>query len=134
MQDPVRQRILARIGIQGWQLRRPQLLAGKESEAATEASLGDALPSGKLWVRAQTLPSPALLDDVCRLLGIAPHEVSLLSGIPEEATPPLLWLTEPDPRWPQALICSLSPDAAGKRALWQQLRQRLPVHQENGAL
>ncbi|MFM4702842.1 DNA polymerase III subunit psi [Aeromonas bivalvium] len=134
MQDPVRQRILARIGIQGWQLRRPQLLAGQESEAASEASLTQAPPAGKLWVRAQALPAPALLDDVCRLLGIAPHEVSLLPGIPEQATPPLLWLTEPDPDWPQALVCSLSPDAAGKRALWQQLRQRLPAHQAPASL
>ena len=134
MQDPVRQRILARIGIQGWQLRRPQLLAGQESEAATKASLGEAVPAGKLWVRAPSLPTPALLDDVCQLLGIASHEVSLLPGVPEQATPPLLWLTEPDPRWPQALICALSPDAAGKRALWQQLRQWLAARQENGSL
>ena len=36
----------------------------------------------------------------------------------------VLWLTAPDPRWPDALVCPLKPDGAHKRALWQQCRQR----------
>lgn len=138
MQDPVRQHILARIGIQGWQLRRPQLLAGSRDEAAQTGQPDPRphvdLPTGKLWVRAPALPDTALLHDICQLLGIAPHEVSLLQKMPEQAAPPLLWLTEPDPRWPEALICPLSPDAPYKRALWQQLRQQVPSCQEQGPL
>ncbi len=85
------------------------------------------LPTGKLWLLAETLPAPSLLGDICRWLGLGTDEVSLLSempSLPAGATSPLLWLTAPDPRWPDALVCPLKPDGAHKRALWQQCRQR----------
>ncbi|MCR9026212.1 DNA polymerase III subunit psi, partial [Aeromonas caviae] len=85
------------------------------------------LPTGKLWLLAETLPAPSLLGDICRWLGLGTDEVSLLSEIPSlpaGAISPLLWLTAPDPRWPDALVCPLKPDGAHKRALWQQCRQR----------
>lgn len=82
------------------------------------------MPDGKLWLLAPQLPAQPLLADICQLLGITPEEVSLLGKMPA-GEPPLLWLIEGDPRWPDALICPLAPSAAQKRALWQQLRQRL---------
>ena len=128
--DPLRQRILARMGIQGWQLRVPTLLGGEHGPAqqdnAARTPTVAKMPKGKLWLLAPGLPAPALLADICRLLGIGTVEVSLLDDLPEGLTPPLLWLTAADPRWPGALVCPLTPDAAQKRALWQQLRQRLP--------
>ncbi|MGY6040617.1 hypothetical protein [Aeromonas sp. AE23HZ002T15] len=135
--DPLRQRILTRMGIQSWQLRAPALLGetkGAEDAASLAAHQPDAaldtpavpVPSGKLWLLAETLPAPALLGDLCRLLGLETKDVSLIAALPEGVTPPLLWLTAPDPRWPDALVCPIKPDAAHKRALWQQCRQRLP--------
>lgn len=135
--DPLRQRILTRMGIQSWQLRVPVLPgAVKTGEAAVSTipqpdqtaapEIALPTPGGKLWLRAEALPAPALLEDVCQLFGLTPSEVSLIEALPEGVTPPLLWLTEPDPRWPQALVCPLKPDAAHKRALWQQCRQHLP--------
>lgn len=130
--DPLRQRILARMGIQSWQLRAPLqaggILPAQETAASMPAAIAPTapLPTGKLWLRAEALPAPSLLADICQLLGIGQDEVSLLDELPEGATPPLLWLTTADPRWPDALICPLRPDAAHKRALWQQCRQRLP--------
>lgn len=126
--DPLRQRILARMGIQCWQLRAPQPQAGATPtpESAMPTQAAAPLPTGKLWLRAEALPAQSLLADLCQLLGIGTDEVSLLRELPEGATPPLLWLTAADPRWPDALICPLKPDAAHKRALWQQCRQRLP--------
>ncbi|MGL5812202.1 MAG: hypothetical protein ACRCYW_02550 [Aeromonas sp.] len=135
--DPLRQRILTRMGIQSWQLRAPALLGGTkgaEDAASLAAHQPDValdtpavpIPSGKLWLLAEALPSPALLGDLCRLLGLEAKDVSLIGALPEGVTPPLLWLTAPDPRWPDALVCPIKPDAAHKRALWQQCRQRLP--------
>ncbi|WP_421190309.1 hypothetical protein [Aeromonas sanarellii] len=136
--DPLRQRILARMGITLWQ-QRGQALPGQtpapmpETEP-TQAEIGHspvaaALPPGRLWLQADTLPAPALLGDLCQWLGIGTDEVSLLARIPElpEGTPPpLIWLTAPDARWPDALVCPLKPDGAHKRALWQQCRHRQP--------
>ncbi|MGY3945432.1 DNA polymerase III subunit psi [Aeromonas tecta] len=132
--DPLRQRILTRMGISSWQLRAPSLLAGHATPAQDESAAPTvtaapavvAMPTGKLWLLAPALPAPALLGDICQLLGIDADEVSLLESLPEGLTPPLLWLTSADPRWPDALVCPLQPDAAQKRSLWQQLRQRLP--------
>lgn len=134
--DPLRQRILARMGIQSWQLRAPLQAGGilpaqdavtpAQADAAPAQETAASMPTGKLWLRAEALPAPSLLADICQLLGIGQDEVSLLGELPEGATPPLLWLTAADPRWPDALICPLRPDAAHKRALWQQCRQRLP--------
>ncbi|WP_281706359.1 DNA polymerase III subunit psi [Aeromonas taiwanensis] len=136
--DPLRQRILARMGIAVWQLRG-QALPGQtpapmQEAEPTQAEIGHspvaaALPPGKLWLQADALPSPSLLGDICRWLGLGTDEVSLLARIPalpEGTTPPLIWLTAPDARWPDALICPLAPDAAHKRALWQQCRHRQP--------
>jgi len=139
MQDPVRQAMLARMGIQGWQLRRPALLgldptpdlaetAAQSGQPAPASS--EPLPTGKLWLLAPHLPATTLLADICLLLGITPDEVSLLSDLPPADqqtadTSPLLWLTQANPERPDALICPLAPDAAQKRALWQQLRQHL---------
>ncbi|QJT24050.1 hypothetical protein IBG34_22270 [Aeromonas media] len=151
MLDPLRQRILARMGIPLWQLRA-QGLPGKPAQAAatqppvnmaaedvaTQPPVNMAaedvaaprqplaVPTGKLWLQAETLPAPSLLGDICQWLGIGTDEVSLLGELPEGITPPLLWLTAPDPRWPHALVCPLKPSAAHKRALWQQCRQRQP--------
>ena len=47
-----------------------------------------------------------------------------MPSLPAGPLRPLLWLTAPDPRWPDALVCPLKPDGAHKRALWQQCRQR----------
>lgn len=132
--DPLRQRILARMGISSWQLRVPSLLSGQVAPAQDEPATPTtaptmALPTGKLWLLAPALPAPALLGDICQLLGIGTDEVSLLDSLPElpeGQTPPLLWLTSADPRWPDAMVCPLKPDAAQKRTLWQQLRQHLP--------
>jgi DNA polymerase-3 subunit psi len=150
--DPLRQRILARMGIPLWQLRA-RGLPGKPAEAAAtqppvNMAAEDAatprqplavptgklwlqaealaVPTGKLWLQAEALPAPSLLGDICQWLGIGTDEVSLLGELPEGITPPLLWLTAPDPRWPHALVCPLKPSAAHKRALWQQCRQRQP--------
>ena len=137
--DPLRQRILARMGIPLWQLRA-RGLPGKPAEAAATPHPQVALtaedaatprqplavPTGKLWLQAEALPAPSLLGDICQWLGIGTDEVSLLGELPEGMTPPLLWLTAPDPRWPHALVCPLKPSAAHKRALWQQCRQRQP--------
>lgn len=150
--DPLRQRILARMGIPLWQLRA-RGLPGKPAEAAAtqppvNMAAEDAatqhppvtlaaedaatprqplaVPTGKLWLQAEALPAPSLLGDICQWLGISTEEVSLLGELPEGVTPPLLWLTAPDPRWPHALVCPLKPDGAHKRALWQQCRQRQP--------
>lgn len=125
--DPLRQRILVRMGIQSWQLRAPLQTGGEPAQATADNVVpAPVLPAGKLWLLAPTLPAPTLLADICSLLGIGPDEVSLLGELPEGANPPLLWLTRADPRWPDALVCPLNPDAAHKRALWQQCRQRLP--------
>ena len=129
MQDPVRQSMLARMGIQGWQLRRPALLGGAPEPTEPQPASGKqtqeaVMPDGKLWLLAPQLPAQPLLADICQLLGITPEEVSLLGEMPA-GEPPLLWLTEGDPRWPDALICPLAPTGTQKRALWQQLRQRL---------
>ncbi len=139
MQDPVRQSMLTRMGIQSWQLRRPALLGvdpAPELEqhvaqpGQTAPAVSAPLPTGKLWLLAPRLPVTTLLADICQLLGIAPDEVSLLSELPPAElqaadASPLLWLTEANPERPDALICPLVPSAAQKRALWQQLRQQL---------
>lgn len=139
MQDPVRQSMLTRMGIQSWQLRRPALLGAAtapelELHAAqpgqTAPAISAPLPTGKLWLLAPRLPVTTLLADICQLLGMTPDEVSLLSELPPVElqtadTSPLLWLTEANPERPDALICPLVPSAAQKRALWQQLRQHL---------
>ncbi|WP_247627831.1 hypothetical protein [Aeromonas genomosp. paramedia] len=165
--DPLRQRILARMGIPLWQLRarglpdqpadaaaarQPQVTPAAEdaatprqpvTPAAEDAATPHqpvtpvaedaatprqpvAVPTGKLWLQAEALPAPSLLGDICQWLGIGTDEVSLLGELPEGVTPPLLWLTAPDPRWPHALVCPLKPGPAHKRALWQQCRQRQP--------
>ncbi|MFQ2169856.1 DNA polymerase III subunit psi [Aeromonas veronii] len=142
MQDPVRQSMLARMGIQSWQLRSPALLgAAPAPELAQDAVQPDQtasatsapLPSGKLWLLAPQLPATTLLADICQLLGMTPDEVSLLSELPPAdlqttGASPLLWLTEANPARPNALICPLTPSAAQKRALWQQLRQHLAAN------
>lgn len=142
MQDPVRQSMLARMGIQSWQLRRPALLgADLVPELAQDAVQPDQtapatrapLPSGKLWLLAPQLPATTLLADICQLLGMTPDEVSLLSELPpadlqSAGASPLLWLTEANSERPNALICPLTPSAAQKRALWQQLRQHLAAN------
>ncbi|MGH1410644.1 MAG: DNA polymerase III subunit psi [Aeromonas sp.] len=139
MQDPVRQSMLARMGIQSWQLRRPALLGanpspGLEQDATQPGQMslanGTPLPGGKLWLLAPQLPATTLLADICQLLGMTPDEVSLLSELPPAdlqtaGASPLLWLTEANTARPDALICPLAPSAAQKRALWQQLRQHL---------
>lgn len=145
MLDPLRQGLLSRMGIQEWQVRRPALLGAEPvhtpmpgtAEAAASPYLADplpatqrshakhALPAGRLWIVADRLPAPTLLADVCLLLGFSPQEVSLVPSLAPGMVTPLLWLEEVDPAWPQALICPLQPSAAQKRALWQQLRQRL---------
>lgn len=139
MQDPVRQSMLTRMGIQSWQLRRPALLGAAtapelEQHAAqpsqTASAISAPLPTGKLWLLAPRLPVTTLLADICQLLGMTPDEVSLLSELPPAElqaadASPLLWLTEANPERPDALICPLVPSAAQKRALWQQLRQHL---------
>ena len=137
--DPLRQRILARMGIAVWQLRG-QALPGQtpapmQETEPTQAETGHppvaaALPPGKLWLQAPRLPATTLLADICQLLGMTPDEVSLLSELPpadlrRADASPLLWLTEANPARPDALICPLAPSAAQKRALWQQLRQHL---------
>ena len=136
--DPLRQRILARMGIPHWQQRGRLLAGGTSPDGAAQPANTPAdevlapqetapLPTGKLWLLAETLPAPSLLGDICRWLGLGTDEVSLLSempSLPAGATSPLLWLTAPDPRWPNALVCPLKPDGAHKRALWQQCRQR----------
>jgi DNA polymerase-3 subunit psi len=165
--DPLRQRILARMGIPLWQLRarglpdqpadaaatrQPQLTPAAEDAATPHQPLTPAaadaatprqpvtpaaedaatphqpvaVPTGKLWLQAEALPAPSLLGDICQWLGIGTDEVSLFGELPEGVTPPLLWLTAPDPRWPHALVCPLKPGPAHKRALWQQCRQRQP--------
>ncbi|ATL94878.1 hypothetical protein CK911_20210 [Aeromonas sp. CU5] len=139
MQDPVRQSMLTRMGIQSWQLRRPALLGAAtapelEQHVAqpgqTAPAINAPLPTGKLWLLAPRLPVNTLLADICQLLGMTPDEVSLLSELPPAElqaadASPLLWLTEANPERPDALICPLAPSAAQKRALWQQLRQHL---------
>ncbi|PJG58136.1 DNA polymerase III subunit psi [Aeromonas cavernicola] len=119
MLDPARRQMLARMGIQRWQLRpSDKLMAQHHSVPA----------NGKLWLVAASLPPAPLLVDICQWLGIRPEEVALLTEPPapqrlQGTTLPLLWLTSADPRWPMALVCPLNPDAGQKRALWQQLRQ-----------
>lgn len=139
MQDTVRQSMLARMGIQSWQLRRPALLGADPApelaqHAAQPGQMAPAtsapLPSGKLWLLAPSFPATTLLADICQLLGMTLDEVSLLSELPpadlhRTDASPLLWLTEANPERPDALICPLAPSAAQKRALWQQLRQHL---------
>lgn len=136
MQDPVRQSMLTRMGIQSWQLRRPALLGEgpapehEQHTGQTTPASSAPLPSGKLWLLAPRLPPTALLADICQLLGVTPDEVSLLSELPPADQPladqpPMLWLTDANPARPDALICPLAPSAAQKRALWQQLRQYL---------
>lgn len=141
MQDPVRQSMLARMGIQSWQLRRPALLGADPApelvqdsaqSGQTAPATNAPLPSGKLWLLAPRLPATTLLADICQLLGMTPDEVSLLRELPPADlqtvdASPLLWLTEANPERPDALICPLVPSAAQKRALWQQLRQHLAV-------
>lgn len=151
--DPLRQRILARMGIPLWQLRarglpdqpadaaatrQPPVTPAADAAAARQPQVTPAaedaatphqpvaVPTGKLWLQAEALPAPSLLGDICQWLGIGTDEVSLLGELPEGVTPPLLWLTAPDPRWPHALVCPLKPGPAHKRALWQQCRQRQP--------
>lgn len=151
--DPLRQRILARMGISLWQLRArglpdqpadatatrqppvtpaaadaatPRQPVTPAAEDAATPHQPVAVPTGKLWLQAEALPAPSLLGDICQWLGIGTDEVSLLGELPEGVTPPLLWLTAPDPRWPHALVCPLKPGPAHKRALWQQCRQRQP--------
>lgn len=135
MTDPVRQSMLARMGIQSWQLRRPALLG---SDTVAEASITTSQqvipqatrPTGKLWLLAQTLPAATLLEDICQLLAIGTDEVTLLHSPPEaqwlqQEQPPLLWLTAADPRWPDALVCPIAPCSSEKRALWLQLQPHL---------
>ena len=139
--DLMRQTLLARMGIQSWQLRRPALLGGHTApdnqETVTPAPARDAPsvalaqpeldtpPAGKLWILAPRLPAPTLLADLCQLLGIAVDEVTLLTRLPAGHRPPQLWLELADPAWPDALVCPLTPTPAQKRALWQQLRSHL---------
>lgn len=138
MTDPVRQSMLARMGIQSWQLRRPAMLGvapAEEAEVASTESPQEAIPqaprpAGKLWLLAQALPAATMLEDICQLLAIRTDEVTLLSTPPEahwlqQEPSPLLWLTEADSRWPDALVCPLAPGSAEKRALWQQLQPHL---------
>ena len=85
---------------------------------------------GKLWLLTQALPAATMLEDICQLLDIRTDEVTLLSTPPEahwlqQEPSPLLWLTEADSRWPDALVCPLAPGSAEKRALWQQLQPHL---------
>ena len=128
--DPLRQRILARMGIPSWQLRVPTLLGDEpapvQEDSAARTPAVAVMPEGKLWLLAPGLPAPSLLADICQWLGIRTDEVAVLDRLPEGLTPPRLWLTAVDARWPDALICPLTPDAAQKRALWQQLRQHTP--------
>ena len=92
--DPLRQRILARMGIPLWQLRA-QGLPGKPAQAAAtqppvNMAAEDAaaphqpvaMPTGKLWLQAEALPAPSLLGDICQWLGIGTDEVSLLGELP----------------------------------------------------
>ncbi|MGL5288566.1 MAG: DNA polymerase III subunit psi [Aeromonas sp.] len=136
MQDPVRQSMLARMGIQHWQLRRPALLADAHQPAAmaqlSQPAQTVPQPTGKLWVVAPALPAATLLADICQLLDIRPDEVSLISALPASlptmSPTPLLWLTADGPDEVTALHCPLAPNAAQKRALWQQLRQHLAAN------
>ncbi|MGL5226410.1 MAG: DNA polymerase III subunit psi [Aeromonas sp.] len=136
MQDPVRQSMLARMGIQHWQLRRPALLGDAHQPAAmtqlSQPTQTVSQPTGKLWVVAPALPAATLLADICQLLGIRPDEVSLISALPASlptmSPTPLLWLTADGPDEVTALHCPLAPNAAQKRALWQQLRQHLAAN------
>lgn len=132
--DLMRQTLLARMGIQSWQLRRPALLGAQaapaEATPARDVSVAqaqpvlDTPPAGKLWILAPRLPAPTLLADLCQLLGIGVDEVTLLTTLPAGHRPPQLWLERADPAWPDALVCPLTPTPAQKRALWQQLRSR----------
>ncbi|MDO2948959.1 hypothetical protein [Aeromonas simiae] len=120
MQDPApfdqRPAMLARMGIPTWQSRLSAGVTAAPAEAATA-------PAGRLWLRAERLPAPAFLGDLCALLGLSSDEVSLLPPGPLPAgQPEWLLLTEPDAAHPAALVCPLNPDAAAKRALWHQLR------------
>ncbi|MGL6350668.1 MAG: DNA polymerase III subunit psi [Aeromonas sp.] len=132
MQDPVRQSMLARMGIQHWQLRRPALLGNAHQPAAMAQLSQPTQTTGKLWVVAPALPAATLLADICQLLGIRPDEVSLISALPASlpamSPTPLLWLTADGPDEVTALHCPLAPNAAQKRALWQQLRQHLAAN------
>lgn len=147
MLDPLRQGLLSRMGIPQWQVRRPALLGAEpapEQDTAEAAAASPpsqhlvepltsqesrhakpTLPAGRLWIVADSLPAPTLLADVCLLLGFGTQEVSLVPSLDPGMATPLLWLEAADPAWPRALVCPLHPSAAQKRALWQQLRQRL---------
>ena len=103
------------------------LLAAAEGEVVTHSYVRDiALPSGGTMALI-TLDNG---EDYTRPNTLGPLTLRELNGVldelPEGVTPPLLWLTAPDPRWPHALICPLKPGAVHKRALWQQCRQRQP--------
>jgi DNA polymerase-3 subunit psi len=98
--DPLRQRILARMGIPLWQQRgrlpggrhqpRRRRAAGKHARRRGAGPAGDCpLPTGKLWLLAETLPAPSLLGDICRWLGLGTDEVSLLSEMPSCPRGPL---------------------------------------------
>lgn len=147
MLDPLRQGLLSRMGIPQWQVRRPALLGAEPAPTEDTADVAapsppsqlvveprinmpsrqakPPLPAGRLWIVADSLPAPTLLADVCLLLGFGTQEVSLVPSLDPGMATPLLWLEAADPAWPQALVCPLQPSATQKRALWQQLRQRL---------
>ena len=85
--DPLRQRILARMGIPLWQQRGRLLAGGTSPDGAAQPANTPAdevlapqetapLPTGKLWLLAETLPAPSLLGDICRWLGLGTDEVS----------------------------------------------------------
>lgn len=130
MTDPLRQSLLARMGIASWQLRTPaQLAAVKDSLTEPTQTPSTAAPDGKLWLVADALPAPRLLSDICTLLAITPEQVRRFNEPPSPKAPwaksTLLWLTAADPRWPAALVCPINPNGQQKRALWQQLQPYL---------
>ena len=99
--DPLRQRILARMGItpgnreaDSWR-EAPAPTAPRAQPANTPADEVLApqetapLPTGKLWLLAETLPAPYLLGDICRWLGLGTGRGLLLSEMPSRPAGPL---------------------------------------------
>ncbi|MEW7865804.1 DNA polymerase III subunit psi [Aeromonas diversa] len=116
----LRAALLSRMGIPTWQLRHPLPASPAGESSPVDAAGPDAQG---LWLIAARLPAQSLLEDLCAVLEISPSEVALLPPGPLPAGQPRwLWLTQPDPARPGALICPLNPTAAEKRALWQQIR------------